>query len=551
MPTLEWLTREEDLKRASRVPYRLLEADPTMSYGDPASGNMLIQGDNLDALKTLLPYYTGQVKCIYIDPPYNTKMAVSEHYDDNLEHTQWLAIIYVRLRLIVDLLAPDGLLAIQIDDREFAHLYLILTEFFSHDELKVIVVKMSEPSGLKMASVRRAGSVPKLKEYVILAKRGGVKGLQIERIRKGAWDREYNIYLEGITRAERDEIAELASLDDITDEVIKRLDEICSKIELKPLSVLEKSQNLDEDSLDEWRFTNAWRICQCATSSSVRKLAEEKRKFNTNEVFFVRSIRGLAYMVRSSFSSESAKPRVQLIFADDNLEVHPGDLWTDIKTTGLDGEGGVDFKNGKKPEALIYRVLKMATSPGDLVLDSFLGSGTTAAVAQKMGRQWIGVEMGEQALTHCIPRLKKVIEGEQGGISQTVGWSGGGGFTFYKLGDEVFDADGHIRIGITFESLAAHVWFSETGVPRPAAGGPFLGAYDGTGYALLYNGVLGDRRPEGGNVLTSATLSQIRQDGEGFEGPLIIYGTASRLSGARLKAEAVTFKQTPYDVKAR
>lgn len=209
-----------------------------------------------------------------------------------------------------------------------------------------------------------------------------------------------------------------------------------------------------------------------------------------------------------------------------------------------------------KPERLIERVIQISTNSGDLVLDSFLGSGTTAAVAHKMGRRYIGIEMGEHAVTHCAPRLKKVIEGEQGGISESAGWKGGGGFRFYRLGPPVFDEDGHIRANIRFPVLAAHIWFSETGTPwRKTRATPFLGIRDGRAFALLYNGILGDKRPDGGNVLTRATLALIRSAiakiDPDFAGPVTIYGEQSRLTAPTLEREAVTFKQTPYDIKAR
>ena len=209
-----------------------------------------------------------------------------------------------------------------------------------------------------------------------------------------------------------------------------------------------------------------------------------------------------------------------------------------------------------KPEALIGRIFTLATNPGDLVLDSFLGSGTTAAVAHKMGRRYIGIEMGEHAITHCVPRLRKVIDGEQGGISKSVGWQGGGGFRFYRLGPPVFDAAGQIRADIRFPVLAAHVWFSETGHPWNGGGdSPFLGLYDGHAYALLYNGILGDKRPNGGNVLTRATLATIREEIERkharFNGPLTVYGEQSRLASTTLERAGITFKQMPYDVQAR
>lgn len=202
-----------------------------------------------------------------------------------------------------------------------------------------------------------------------------------------------------------------------------------------------------------------------------------------------------------------------------------------------------------KPEGLIQRVLEVATQTGDLVLDSFLGSGTTAAVAHKMGRRWIGIEMGEQARTHCQPRLKKVVDGEQGGISEAVGWQGGGGFRFYKLGVPVFDENGHIRDGIRFEHLAAHVWFAETGTARStrAKKEAFLGEHAGTGYYLLFNGILGDERKTGGNVLTRRLLRSLPQ----FDGPKVIYGEACDLSVEQLRELDIAFRQTPYDIKAR
>ena len=162
-----------------------------------------------------------------------------------------------------------------------------------------------------------------------------------------------------------------------------------------------------------------------------------------------------------------------------------------------------------------------------------------------MGRRYIGIEMGAHAVSHCVPRLNQVIDGEQGG----------GGFRFYRLGPPVFDAAGRIRADIPFAVLAAHVWFSETGRSwRRNGQSPFLGRHDGRAYALLYNGILGDRRPGGGNVLTRATLAVIRQamarQDAGSAGPLTVYGERSRLMPATLDRERVTFKQVPYHIKA-
>lgn len=204
-------------------------------------------------------------------------------------------------------------------------------------------------------------------------------------------------------------------------------------------------------------------------------------------------------------------PRLKKFLSEVQQGLVPSTLWV-YQEVGTNGEakneiiklfpGETPFSTAK-PERLIQRILHIATNPGDLVLDSFLGSGTTAAVAHKMGRRYIGIEMGEHAVSHCIPRLWKVIDGEQGGISKGVNWQGGGGFRFYRLGPPVFDEDGQIRSDIGFSVLAAHVYFSETGHPWKGKGdSPFLGLHDGRAYALLYNGILGDKRPGGGNVLT-------------------------------------------------
>ena len=234
-----------------------------------------------------------------------------------------------------------------------------------------------------------------------------------------------------------------------------------------------------------------------------------------------------------------------------HIATNPGDLVLD-SFLGSGTTGASNAFDTPKPERLIQRILHIATNPGDLVLDSFLGSGTTAAVAHKMGRRYIGIETGDHAVSHCVPRLNKVISGEQGGISKSVGWQGGDGFRFYRLGPPVFDEEGHIRSDIRFSVLAAHVYFSETGRPwRGDSDSPFLGLHDGHAYALLYNGILGNK----GNVLTRATLAAIREEiarkDANFAGPLTVYGEQSRLTPATLDREGIVFKQTPYDIKAR
>lgn len=248
------------------------------------------------------------------------------------------------------------------------------------------------------------------------------------------------------------------------------------------------------------------------------------------------------------------------LFLYENKGSIPETIWTDVSNNANAKDelkklfGREDLFDTPKPEPLIERIIQITTNPNDLVLDSFLGSGTTAAVAQKMGRRYIGIEMGNHAITHCVPRLKAVVDGEQGGISKAVNWQGGGGFRFYKLGNEVFDADGCINEGISFEDLSAHIWFTETKTPfnKPTEKSTFLGIKDNVAYALLYNGILKDKRVDGGNVLTNKTLKVILDDMQNAPyDKLVIYGESSRIGQPRLKSLNIEFKQTPYDIKAR
>ena len=512
MPILHWLTRDEDIRSAARIPYQLLEEVPELSVGDSDTDNMLVQGDNLRALKSLLPLYAGRVKCIYIDPPYNTGSAF-EHYDDNLEHTQWLAMMWPRLELLRHLLAEDGSIWINIDDNEVHYLRIIMDEVFGRNNFVANVVwqKRTSPD-----------------------------------FRAVLGDGHDNI-LVGSRNAAR----------------------FREKTNLLPLSERQKKEykNPDKDSRGSWVSRDF-----------------SAQGYRPNQMYKIVTPGGAEY----SPPEGSCWKNVESVFL---AQVKEGRFWF-----GKDGEGVPRRKNylseargrqswtwwpneeagntqeskresialfGKtavfdtpKPERLIQRILHIATNPGDLVLDSFLGSGTTAAVAHKMGRRYIGIEMGEHAITHCVPRLNKVIEGEQGGISKTVNWQGGGGFRFYRLGPPVYDEDGRINKDIRFPVLASHVWFGETSHSWTGEGvSPFLGVHQGHAYALLYNGILGDKRPNGGNVLTRATLCAIRaaifRNHPIFDGPLTVYGESTRLAEHTLNREHITFKHIPYEIATR
>jgi len=504
MPTLHWLSRDQDLTASSRVPYRLLEAVPELSYGDPATENMLIQGDNLDALKALLPVYAGRVKCIFIDPPYNTRSAF-EHYDDNLEHAQWLSMMYPRLELLRDLLSPEGSIWVTIDDNEAHYLKVITDEVFGRQNF----------------------------------------------VATNVWQKRYS-------RENREAIG------DVHDYVM---------VYARDPDLFKKSRNLiplTEKQATIYKFAHPhpdrrWRGIPM-TAQGFRPnqmypitapggkvfLPPEGRCWSTIEPEFLK----LKAAGRISFGRDDNSQPNTVRFLDEVEGFVPWTWWSHEEVGHTDEAkkeiysifGAANSFDTPKPERLLQRILRIASNPGDLVLDSFLGSGTTVAVAHKMNRRYIGIEMGKHAETHCVPRLRQVVDGEQGGVSESVGWKGGGGFRFYRLGSAVFDEDGNINPKIKFAHLAAHVWFTETLTPLPKVRRtPLLGVHAGVALYLLYNGILHDRRPESGNVLTRAVLDAL----EAHDGPRTIYGESSRLSPATLKRLNITFKQTPYDVRAR
>lgn len=503
MPILQWLDRDKTIKQANHSPYRLLEPDYNISYGDQDSQNMLIQGDNLEALKALLPYYANRVKCIYIDPPYNTGSAF-EHYKDNLEHSQWLDMMYPRLELLRELLAEDGSIWISIDDDEAHYLKVICDEVFGRKNFVANVVwqkKYSPQNDAKWLS----DSHDHILSYA--------KNKEIWRPnhlpRTEAMDNRYK------------------NPDNDSRGVWKSGD----------LSVKTYSEKNDYEIVTPSGRNVlppkglCWRVSEVMFQKMV----------NDNLIWFGKDGNNVPSIKR--FLSE-VKDGITAMTSWSYQEVgHNQDAKREVKEIHA-----TEVFATPKPEKLIHRILTLATNKGDLVLDSFLGSGTTAAVAHKMGRRYIGIEMGEHAKTHCAARLQKVIDGEQGGISKAVEWQGGGGFRFYHLGETIFDKDGCINKNIKFEHLAAHIWFSETKTPIVSKDkSPLIGVYNKTAYYLLYNGILGDKSVSGGNVLTTKTLDALPK----YNGKKVIYGETTRLSGLRLEENQITFKQTPYDIKAR
>lgn len=429
-----------------RLEPRILIEDAEKSYHAAARvsendifDNVLIHGDNLLALKALEADYAGEVKCIYIDPPYNTGSAF-EHYDDGLEHSVWLSLMRDRMELLKHLLSPNGLLFVQIDDNEVAYLTVLLDEIFGrNNRVNIIAVKMSEATGVKMAHAEKR--MPKQKEYILVYKGSGSPKVRPIRIPRETWNDEYKEVLLGINEQDLEILKGMLDAEVSEDRAVDDANRLLNQVKIVSLSAFFRDANIKTSDRDAWKWENAWRIVQAVGAGSLKERAINAR--TNNDISAVLSARRKLSVFKTNFDHTSRDPRIRLLFADKYLTFNPGDFWTDIKTAGGVGEeGGVAFPKGKKPEALLQRVIEMCTDPGDLVLDSFAGSGTTGAVAQKLGRRWIMVELGDHCTTHIVPRLKKVIDGaDQGGISKSVDWKGGGGFRYYELAPSLLERD--------------------------------------------------------------------------------------------------------------
>lgn len=511
MPILDWLHKAHALKTAAAVPYRLLEVQG--AHGDAGADNWLIQGDNLEALKALLPFCAGRVKCVFIDPPYNTRSAF-EHYDDNLEHSQWLSMMYPRLELLRELLSEDGSIWVTIDDNEGHYLKVIMDEVFGRGNFVAANVWQ------KRYSRENREAIGDTHDYLFVFAKDPEK-FKVSRNLIPLSDKQRRLYKnpDFDPRGDWQSVSLLAQ--GFRPNQMYEITSTSGKIHVPPPG-------------------NCWKVIR----SEYQKLVDD------NRVYFGKDGNGVP---RRKEFLQKAKGLVPWTWWPHEEVGH-----TDEAKKESNALFGGDTSFGTpKPERLIQRITHIATNPGDLVLDSFLGSGTTAAVAHKMGRRWIGIEMGEHARSHCLPRLRKVVEGEQGGISQAVGWQGGGGFRFFTLGEPAFLADGGINPAIRFDTLAAWLWYRETRRPWAAnvsgrrAGTPLLGVCEGVAYCLLYNGVLGDRRPQGGNVLTSAVWAALAQLLPGYAGRWVVFGESCRLSPQRRAALAIEFRQIPYDIRAR
>ncbi len=503
MPTLNWLGKKEAMNATTKIAYRILKHNPELSYGAQQNENLLIQGDNLEALKALLPFYAGQVKCIYIDPPYNTRHAFS-HYDDNLEHSQWLSLMYPRLELLRELLMPEGSIWISIDDDEGHYLKVICDEVFGRKNFIANIVWQ--------------------KKYTIAA---DSKYLSDNHDHIMLYAKDKSQF--SVNRLERTE-----TMNDRYKNPDNHPKGLWKATPLHAKSGSEASEPFTHTFSNGVNWSPPQGTYPRFSRESLQRMDE------ANEIWFGKS--GNSIPSRKTFLSELKKEGVAIATIWLSSEVGNNHISREESKS----VNSIDIFQTAKPEKLIERILSISSNPGDLVMDSFLGSGTTAAVAHKMGRRWIGIEMGEHAITHCVPRMQKVVDGEQGGISQAMNWQGGGGFRFYTLGEAIFTPEGKVNPEVRFPTLASHIWYLETGSPlHQEAPSPLLGKLGDTAYYLLYNGILGDKTVNGGNVLTLKLLDKLPK----HTGRKVIYGEATRLNKDRLNELNISFKQIPYDIK--
>ena len=527
MPTLEWIGKKAVLNHHREVPYHLLRCEERLSAGDPGSGNLLVQGDNLLALKALLPYYAGQVKCIYIDPPYNTGnenwvyndavnspemrawlgKVVGGEAEDLSRHDKWLCMMYPRLTLLREFLREDGAIFISIDDNEVANLRLLMDEVFGRQNFVCSFIWEK-----KHTRANDARYVSDNHDFILLYAKC------LDRL--------------GFHRLARTEDANARFTNPDHD---PRGPWISQPLQVKTPS----------DKYIYEIVTPSGRRVSPPTGRSWAFGKERYEEFvRENRIYFGED--GGNVPRYKSFLSEVGELVSVTIWkrgeVGDNQEAKE-----EVKTLLA---GTVQAFDSPKPVRLVRRILELATDKSSLVLDSFAGSGTTghAVLSQNNAdggtRRFIQVELDESICRAVTgQRMRRAIEGHGGrpGI--------GGGFRYCTLGAPLFDETGNIGGEVRFDDLGAHVFFAETGVPLPKRNNgkrsPLLGVHAGTAVYLLFNGIMGDKTVDGGNVLTGPVLARLPS----HAGPKVIYGEGCRFGRERLRREGIRFKQIPYEIR--
>ncbi|MBM3327616.1 MAG: site-specific DNA-methyltransferase [Calditrichaeota bacterium] len=548
MPTLEWIGKKAVLNHHKEVPFRLLKTNEELSAGAPDCGNLLVQGDNLEALKALLPYYAGKVKCIYIDPPYNTgksdwiyndnvnspetkdwlhKVVKSED-EDLSRHDKWLCMMYPRIRLLKEFLSEEGIIFVSIDDNEVSNLNQIMSDIFGEKNFLANLI-------WDLGTGTAAGHFTRSHEYILTY----AKNKSILR-----------------------NFSYIGDEDKISERAVKKISKG------NPASQITFPVGMEFEGKDA-TFNGVY-----GNSEKIRIMDSEMKFVDGKLINEVTIEAGWAMrnQILSWISGQDtidSKGQIVTKFFFDKKGVlqyekirgfiNPQSVIRGIASTRkgsalleeIMGERKMEFP---KPVELISYLISLITTPESIILDSFAGSGTTAhavlSLNNKYGsnRKFIVIECEDYVNTLTAERIRRVIKGVINSKDPQLKVGLGGGFRYVELGPTLFDAEGRIRPEITYAELAHHIHFTETGEPLSETGlstAPLLGISKGSAIYLLYNGILKDKRANGGNVLTKAILERLPV----FDGPKIIYGTACRLGQKFLNERGITFRQIPYEIK--
>ena len=570
MPTLDWIGKRAVLNHHREIPFHLLRSNPEMSVGMEPTGNLLVQGDNLLALKALQPFYARQVKCIYIDPPYNTGnekwiyndavnspeirewlgQLVKGEVEDLTRHDKWLCMMYPRLQLLRTFLRDDGVIFVSIDDNELGHLLPLMDEVFGRQNfIATLVWEKGKKGDAKFFSVTHEYIVVFARNKAALT-RAGVRW----RRRKPGVDEVLTQYA-GLRETLGSNHAAIRA------EMMAWYKSLPAKHPAKA----HKHYNWSDDrglyfpdnfhGPDDGRESRPrYDILHPTTGLPCKKPSTGWRWEES------RTLAALAEdPPRVHFGPDHTTiPNRKSYLFEVNTEPFSSVFYKDgraatLQVEALLGKGAFEFP---KDADVLADLIGLVTGKGDIILDSFAGSGTTAHAVMLLNerdgghRRYVLVELDEDIARsktiRSIDGAARFIESQRPPGNDT--HHPALGCSYVELGETLLDESYAIRSSVTYDQLGHFVYFSETGLPLPPrtpGRAPLLGVHEGEAIYLLYNGVLGDRRPDGGNVLTTAILDML----PAHDGPKIVYGEGCRLGAARLDREQIVFKQTPYDVR--
>ncbi|WP_429931486.1 site-specific DNA-methyltransferase [Agrobacterium vitis] len=547
MPTLDWIGKKAVVNHHREVPYRLIHCDKDLSYGDPEAGNLLVQGDNLEALKALLPYYAGKVKCIYIDPPYNTGneswvyndnvnspeikawlgSVVGKEAEDLSRHDKWLCMMYPRLRLLKEFLSDDGVIFMSIDDNEIHNLRHVCDEIFGRQNFFVNVIwqKMDSPS----SNVGNR-TFSNYHDHTLVYARN-IDCVTTRQLPKPEILNAYPDEIDG----KRARLRQLRK----NGKSARREDR--PKMWF-PMKAPDGTEIFPVHPSEKWE--GRWAIGE-TTYQAIKDTKE-----------FVWKIRdGIWTPYKAEFPPEEPSVPNPSILSDVGQNRQAKAELNSILGTSH----GFDTP---KPVGLVKRFIEISCDKDSIVMDAFAGSGTTAQAVLEVNaadsgdRKFLLVEMlADVAENITARRIERVVSGylPQDATDAELVEGLGGGFRFCTLGEPLFDADGNVSPAVTFPDLAAHVFFCETGspIPRRADGSsPLIGTFQNRAIYLLHSAeAVGVAHERAGNVLTGAVLESLALPEPEFSGARIIYAEGCTVPDDRLSALGVTFKQIPYQIE--